>query len=115
MRRTGMADISKIHTENLTRKGLGRPKGSLNKTTSTAKDMLAKAADKLGGVDRMVAWAREAPENERVFWGSMFPRLLPVQVGNDDDKPFKTEEVGQASAKLASLIATIAERSTTAG
>ena len=95
--------------------GPGRPKGVVNKTTAVAKDMIALAAEKLGGVDRMVAWAQEAPENERVFWGSMFPRLLPVQVGNDDDKPFKTEEVGQASAKLASLIATIAERSTTAG
>lgn len=115
MRRTGMADISKIHTENLTRKGLGRPKGSVNRTTATAKDMIAKAADKLGGVERMVAWAQEAPENERTFWGTMFPKLLPVQVSNAPDETFKTEEVGQASAKLASMIATIAERSRDAG
>jgi len=94
--------------------GPGRPKGAVNKTTATAKDMIAKAADQLGGVDRMVEWAREAPENERVFWGSMFPRLLPVQVANPEGETFKTEAVG-ASAKLAALIENIAERSRDAG
>lgn len=95
--------------------GPGRPKGVVNKTTAVAKDMIAHAAEKLGGVDRMVAWAQEAPENERTFWGSMFPRLLPVQVANPENETFKTEEVGQASAKLAALIEAIAERSGTAG
>lgn len=38
-----------------------------------------------------------------------------VEVTGRGGKPIATEEVGQASAKLASLIATIAERSTTAG
>lgn len=95
--------------------GPGRPKGAVNKTTAVAKDMIAHAAEKLGGVDRMVAWAQEAPENERTFWGSMFPRLLPVQVANPENETFKTEEVGQASAKLAALIEAIAERSGTAG
>lgn len=95
--------------------GPGRPKGSVNKTTAVAKDMIALAAEKLGGVDRIVAWAKEAPENERTFWGSMFPRLLPVQVANPEGETFKTEEVGQASAKLAALISGIAERSRDAG
>ena len=101
--------------DNLTRKGLGRPKGSVNKTTAAAKDMIAQAAERLGGVDRTVAWAQSDPENEKAFWVSMFPRLLPVQVANPEGETFKTEEVGQASAKLASLIAGIAERSRDAG
>ena len=37
------------------------------------------------------------------------------ELSGRDGGTIKTEEVGQASAKLASLIATIAERSTTAG
>jgi hypothetical protein len=57
----------------------GRPKGAKNKTTIAAKEAIALAADKLGGVDRLVAWAKEDPANERVFWGSVYPRLLPVQ------------------------------------
>jgi len=48
-------DATKIQTENLTRKGAGRPKGSLNKTTATAKSMIEAVAEKLGGTDRMVA------------------------------------------------------------
>ena len=109
-----MTSTTKIHTENLTRKGMGRPKGSVNKTTAMAKDMIAKAAEKLGGVERMVAWAQEAPENERTFWGSMFPRLLPVQVANAENETFRTEDTGASSAKLAALIASIAERGTDA-
>lgn len=106
---------SKILSGKLTRAGLGRPKGSQNKTTKAAKEMIAEAADLLGGTERMVAWAREAPGNERAFWATMFPRLLPVQVANPEGESFKTEEVGKASAKIAGLLDAIAERSGTAG
>jgi hypothetical protein len=60
--------------------GPGRPKGSHNKTTQTAKEAIALAAEKLGGADRLVAWAKEDPANERVFWGTIYPKLLPLQV-----------------------------------
>lgn len=59
---------------------MGRVKGSLNKTTRTAKEAIAMAADKLGGVDRLVAWAQEDVLNERAFWASIYPKLLPLQV-----------------------------------
>lgn len=75
---------SKIEAEkNLTRKGRGRPKGSANKTTATAKAIIEEAASRLGGANRLVAWAQEAPENERAFWASIYPRLLPLQVNAD--------------------------------
>lgn len=61
----------------------GRKKGSLNKTTRLAKDAIALAADRLGGVDRLVAWAQDDPANERVFWGSIYTKLLPLQVNVD--------------------------------
>ena len=65
---------------NLPGPGPGRPKGSLNKTTSLAKSVIAEAADRLGGTDRLVAWAKENASNERVFWGTIYPKLLPLQV-----------------------------------
>lgn len=65
---------------NLPGPGPGRPKGSLNKTTSLAKSVIAEAADRLGGTDRLVAWAKENAGNERVFWGTIYPKLLPLQV-----------------------------------
>lgn len=62
------------------KKGAGRPKGALNKVTQSAKDMIQNAADELGGLQRMVAWVKESPENEKHFWTSIYPKLLPLQV-----------------------------------
>ena len=61
----------------------GRIKGSLNKTTHTAKEAISLAAEMLGGVNRLVEWAKEAPENEKAFWSSVYPKLLPLQVNAD--------------------------------
>lgn len=60
--------------------GKGRPKGVPNKTARTAKEAIALAAEGLGGTDRLIAWAQEDPANERAFWSSIYPKLLPVQV-----------------------------------
>lgn len=65
--------------------GPGRPKGSQNKVTKAAKDAIAEAAEKLGGVNRIVAWAKEAPENEKAFWSQVYPKLLPLQVNGAGD------------------------------
>lgn len=65
------------------KKGEKRPnqgKRGPAKTTLAAKDAIARAADELGGADRLVAWAQEDPANERVFWGTIYPKLLPLQV-----------------------------------
>jgi len=61
-------------------RGKGRKKGSLNKTTKMAKDAIATAAERLGGVDRLVEWVQEEPDNEKAFWVSIYPKLLPLQV-----------------------------------
>lgn len=63
----------------------GRPKGTPNKTTQAAKDMIAQAAAELGGVERLIAWVREDPLNERAFWASIHPKLLPLTIGGDPD------------------------------
>lgn len=64
--------------------GKGRPKGAINKTTKAAKDAIAQAAEALGGAERLTAWAQEDPANERVFWGTIYPKLLPLQVTGGD-------------------------------
>lgn len=77
-------NTSKIENDarlaNLTNMGKGRPKGAQNKVTMAAKEAIALAADRLGGVDRLVEWVQEDTANERVFWGSVYPKLLPLQV-----------------------------------
>ena len=63
--------------------GKGRPKGSLNKTTQSAKEAIAFAAEALGGGQRILEWAQSDPDNEKSFWISIYPKLLPLQVNAD--------------------------------
>lgn len=67
--------------------GPGRPPGSRNKTTVAAKEAIALAAAGLGGTDRLITWAKEDPLNERAFWATIYPKLLPLQVGGDPENP----------------------------
>jgi len=65
----------------------GRKKGTPNKITGLAKDAIATAADGLGGADRLMAWAKEDPANEKAFWTTIYPKLVPVQVDGNPDAP----------------------------
>jgi hypothetical protein len=65
----------------------GRQKGTPNKINAVAKDAIALAADELGGADRIVAWAKEDPLNERAFWTQIYPKLIPVQISGDEENP----------------------------
>lgn len=74
----------------LKRAGAGRPKGATNLVTRAAKEAIAMAAEELGGYRRMVEWAREDPANERVFWGTIYPKLIPVTLSGDAENPLRT-------------------------
>lgn len=65
----------------------GKPKGATNKTTTAAKDAIAQAAEALGGAQRLVAWVKEDTANERVFWGTIYPKLIPLQVTGEGGGP----------------------------
>jgi len=83
----------------------GRVKGTPNKTTLIAKEAIALAADKLGGVERLVAWAKEDDKNEHSFWSTIYPKLLPLQVNAEVD----------AGPRLAKVIREIVRPSHTNG
>lgn len=63
-----------------------------NKTTQTAKEAIALAAEGLGGTGRLIAWAQEDPLNERAFWSSIYPKLLPLQVSGAMNVTFQKIE-----------------------
>jgi len=63
----------------------GRPKNSPNKTTRSAKEAIALAAEGLGGGQLLNARAKASPDNERVFWGTIYPRLVPHEVAGSAD------------------------------
>ena len=65
----------------------GKQKGSVCKVTRSAKEAIALAAEGLGGTDLLIAWVKEDALNERVFWGNIYPKLLPLQVSGDQQNP----------------------------
>lgn len=69
----------------------GRPKGSKNKIGAEAKQVIAEAAEGLGGAQRLLEWAKSAPENEKAFWATIYPKLLPLTVSGDPDAPLSVE------------------------
>lgn len=80
---------NKVEDGNLTRKGAGRPKGSPNRTTKAAKEIIQYAATELGGGDRLLSWVQEDPANEKAFWTQIYPKLLPLTVGGDSENPLE--------------------------
>lgn len=67
--------------------GKGRPKGALNKTTSSVKAALTAAFEQRGGVDALVTWANEQPTEFYKLWG----RLVPHEVSGPDGAPLEGE------------------------
>lgn len=60
--------------------GGGSRKGIPNKSTHDVREAILWAADQLGGKQRIVTWAQEDPQNERIFWDRLYPRLLPKEI-----------------------------------
>lgn len=64
------------------KRGPGRPKGSLNKTTALLKDAILQAAQKAGGGGddgMMIYLSAQAEENPTAFM-SLLGKVLPMQV-----------------------------------
>lgn len=100
---------------NLTRAGMGRPKGSLNRTTKAAKVLIEAVAEGLGGADRMLAWCQEDPANEKAFWTGIYPKLLPVQLQGDKNNPVEMNVTHGLSPALASVFDAVSGRSKAGG
>lgn len=83
-----MAQFQKGH-----KGGPGRPKGSQAKTTIAAKEAIQRVFEGMGGWPRLQAWVEADPANERIFWGTIYPKLLPLQVTGDGGGPLQVQAV----------------------
>jgi hypothetical protein len=60
--------------------GKGRPKGALNKTTKSAKEALALAFAGIGGVPKLIEWAKDNRDEFYKLW----VRLVPTEVTGEN-------------------------------
>src|SRR5579862_7912419 len=75
----------------------GSRKGIPNKLTSEAKDAIQQVFDGLGGVDAMLAWARQ---HKTVFYSAIYPKLLPHKINADMPEEVDYEGAHQRLMKL---------------
>lgn len=68
--------------------GKGRPKGSLNKTTTQLKDMILNALEGAGGVEYLQQRAND-PRTASAFLG-LVGKVLPMQVTGADGNAIQT-------------------------
>ena len=47
------------------------------------------AAERIGGLDRLVEWINESPEHETLFWNHMYMMLLPLQINTKIERTDK--------------------------
>ena len=60
--------------------GPGRPKGCPNKLSRIAKDNIAQAFERLGGVKGFVTWIKRTPRNQETFYRDIYPKILSLDV-----------------------------------
>ena len=63
----------------------GRPKGSKNIITRTAKENIADVFDMIGGLKEMAVWAKE---NRTAFY-THYAKLIPTELSGDPDSPLQ--------------------------
>jgi|SRR6516165_484659 hypothetical protein len=81
----------------------GRPVGSHNRLTRSAREAIEFAAHALGGGQRLYRWCKESKTNERIFWSSIYPRLLPIT--GHFSAVFAPEPSPDAEAAVAEIVA----------
>lgn len=70
------------------RAGMGRPKGSQNKTTALLKDAILKAAANAGKGDMVAYLTQQATDNPGPFM-ALLGKVLPLQIAGDTENPLR--------------------------
>jgi hypothetical protein len=65
----------------------GRKAGVPNKVTGAAKDAIAMVFEGMGGADAMLKWADANDDNRKIFYSTIYPKLIPVQLSGEGGGP----------------------------
>jgi hypothetical protein len=85
-----MATATKVvgNSEKPPRAGMGRPKGSPNKTTSILKDALIQAASE-AHEDGMTGYLKQQAKDNPVAFMGLLGKVLPLQIAGDPNNPLR--------------------------
>lgn len=74
--------------------GMGRKKGSVNKTTALLKEAILGAATEVGedgtGKDGLMGYCAFLARSEPKAFSTLLGRVLPMQIAGDPDNPIRT-------------------------
>jgi hypothetical protein len=71
----------------------GRRIGTPNKVTTKFKEIVEEVFHRMGGVDALLKWIEETPENRKIFYSQIFPRLAPLQLTGADGGAIQIQRI----------------------
>lgn len=89
--------------------GTGRPKGSLNKIGLQAKENIVEVFNQIGGIPKMVAWARRNKTEFYRMYARLIPSYVQASVNNRDASEFTDDELSLIVASASRSRAAIEE------
>ena len=92
--------------KNLTKRGRGRPKGSTNFLTKSAKEAFHFAFEKSGGAKRLVTWAKSSDANYGKFM-TLYSKLIPVDLTTQEEKIVIKELADMKDSDLIEMFAQV--------
>jgi hypothetical protein len=66
-----------------------------------ARDVIAYAADIMGGAEALAVWATKDEKNEEKFWTTLYPKLIPLQLTGEAGGPIRIAAAIEAARKRA--------------
>jgi len=99
-----LSEVNREISNSNLRPGRGRPKGSKNIVTKTAKEAFHLAFEKTGGARKLIQWASKNDTNYREFI-KLYSKLIPVDVTSQEEKIVVREISNLSDAELVKLLA----------
>jgi hypothetical protein len=62
---------------------MGRRRGAVNKISAEARELIAEAFKRLGGVNGLIEWAQKSDKHMTAFYTKMYMKLVPAQMNLD--------------------------------
>ncbi len=70
-----------------------------DKRRASARDVVADAAEILGGAKALAKWVEADDKNREKFWTTLYPKLIPLELTGESGGPIRVAAVIEAARK----------------